>query len=78
MLGGGTECFLGTHIGKIKKKKVLITENSTNSGLSIEDILLLSSVAKSCPALCEPMNCSMPGILHISVNFISLQKPAFL
>ena len=78
MLGGGTECFPGTHTGKIKKKKtMLITENSTNSGLSIEDILL-SSVAKSCPALCEPMNCSMPGILHISVNFISLQKPAFL
>ena len=23
----------------------------------------LSSVAQSCPALCDPMNCSMPGLL---------------
>ena len=23
-----------------------------------------SSVAQSCPALCDPMNCSMPGLWH--------------
>ena len=30
------------------------------------------SVAQSCPALCEPMNCSMPGtpILHYLLEFV--------
>ena len=35
---------------------------------------MFSSVAQSCPALCDPMNCSMPGLLSIT-NSQSLPKP---
>ena len=33
-----------------------------------------SSLAQSCPTLCDPMNCSMPGLLFI-INPRSLPKP---
>ena len=35
-------------------------------GSTTEDFVQFSSVTQSCPALCDPMNCSMPGffVLH--------------
>ena len=38
-----------------------------------ELLLSLSSVAQSCPALCNPMDCSMPG-LPVHINSQSLLK----
>ena len=34
------------------------------------------SVTKSCPALCNPMNCSTPGflVLHIAQSFLKLMS----
>ena len=29
---------------------------------NLEDIVQFNSVAQSCLALCDPMNCSMPGL----------------
>ena len=32
-----------------------------------------SSVAQSCPTLCDPMNCSTPGLLSITISRSSLR-----
>ena len=32
-----------------------------------------TSVAKSCPTLCDPVNCSMPGLLSITISRSSLK-----
>ena len=32
-----------------------------------------SSVAQSCPTLCDPMNCSTPGLLSITISQSSLR-----
>ena len=38
-----------------------------------KDSVQLSSVAQSCPALCDPMDCSTPGLLSISNSWSSLR-----
>ena len=43
--------------------------NVLNRGLGS---VQLSSVAQSCPTLCDPMNCSMPG-LSVHQHFLSVQ-----
>ena len=35
-----------------------------------------SSVVQSCPTLCDPMNCSMPGLLSITNSRSSLKLPS--
>ena len=37
-----------------------------------------SSVAQSCPALCDPMNCSMPGILAKLMSIESVMPSSHL
>ena len=41
------------------------------------EFLLLNSVARSCPTLCEPMDCSMPGfpVLHYLPEFVQTHVP---
>ena len=34
----------------------------TSHSYSVFDTVQFSSVAQSCPTLCDPMNCSMPGL----------------
>ena len=51
---------------------------SINRGTDKEDMVCFSSVqfssvTQSCPTLCDPMDCSMPGFLSIT-NFRSLLK----
>ena len=43
-----------------------------NIVIIISAILLCCSVAKSCPALCDPMNYSTPGfpVLHYLLKFV--------
>ena len=36
--------------------------------------MCISSVAQSCPTLCDPMNCSTPGLLVSITNSQSLPK----
>ena len=57
------------------KKKFLSTSYSDliSDRRGIVIYLLCCSVAKSCPFLCNPMDCSMPGSLSIS-NSCSLPK----
>ena len=43
---------------KKEKKKVAVKSIPPEAELSVQ----FSSVAQSCPALCNPMNCSMPGL----------------
>ena len=40
-----------------------INNTRPDSGHRFKFSLQFSSVAQSCPALCDPMNCSMPGLL---------------
>ena len=38
-------------------------------------IIQLSSVAQSCPTLCDPMNCSMPGLpVHHQLKLMSIES----
>ena len=48
--------------GRYKKMKKI--KNELNQLFSISTLLLVqfSSVAQSCPTLCDPMNCSTPGL----------------
>ena len=42
----------------------LVREPSTKSWKELlKDSIQFSSVAQSCPILCDPMNCSTPGLL---------------
>ena len=50
---------------KIKTKHLEYQMNSSKNAEILERWLIIiqfSSVAQSCPALCEPMNCSTPGL----------------
>ena len=49
--------------GKHKQNEKTVFRMSENiSKLCEQRGLQFSSVAQSCPALCDPMNCSMPGL----------------
>ena len=39
-----------------------ITTNKASGGNGIPASVQFSSVAQSCPTLCDPMNCSLPGL----------------
>ena len=41
---------------------ILQTKGSHMAKLSVMEWYLFSSVAQSCPTLCDPMNCSTPGL----------------
>ena len=44
-------------------KKYLLKHTSTGTSLLVSfQSVQFSSVAQSCPTLCDPMNCSMPGL----------------
>ena len=48
---------------------IIPTDVHTVSSLNIR----FSSVAQSCPTLCDPMNCSTPGLLSITNSQSSLR-----
>ena len=44
--------------------------------LSVFSSVQFSSVAQSCPTLCDPMNCSTPGLpVHHHLQFTQTQRP---
>ena len=48
----------------MKKKKKSNTNNLTRSHkFYAKEVVQFSSVAQSCPTLCDPMDCSTPGFL---------------
>ena len=52
-----SHCYMAeTNTVKIRKTKLFLKINIYISSVQ------LSSVAQSCPTLCDPMNCSMPGL----------------
>ena len=55
---------------------VFFIHDYLNIVIIISAILLCCSVAKSCPALCDPMNYSTPGfpVLHYLPEFVQLMS----
>ena len=51
--------------------------NSMHKGTEVHDRSQFSSVAQSCPTLCNPMDCSMPGfpVLHCLLEFAQTLVP---
>ena len=41
---------------------IILPPKTRDSALILEAQVQFSSVAQSCPTLCDPMNCSMPGL----------------
>ena len=47
---------------KEKSEKVGLKLNIQKAKIMASSLIQFSSVAQSCPTLCDPMNCSMPGL----------------
>ena len=64
ILGGSKITADGDHSHEIKRHLLLGRKAMTNldSILKSRDSVQLSSIAQSCLTLCNPMNCSMPGL----------------
>ena len=66
--------FLYTNNEKIEIKEIIpftiAMKRIKYLGISSDQF---TSVAKSCPTLCDPMNCSMPGLLSITISRSSLK-----
>ena len=64
ILGGSKITAAGDHSHEIKRHLLLGRKAMTNldSILKSRDSVQLSSIAQSCLTLCNPMNCSTPGL----------------
>ena len=59
-VGGGAE---GVTLQLLSQIKIIIIPSNEVGGVRVRDQLTqFSSVAQSCPALCDPMDCSTPGL----------------
>ena len=47
---------------KEKSEKNGLKLNTQNTKIMASGPIQFSSIAQSCPTLCDPMNCSMPGL----------------
>ena len=65
-----------THVSRIGRQ-ILLTLRHLGS-LTISPSVQFSSVAQSCPTLCNPMNCSTPGlpVHHQHLEFTQTQHPS--
>ena len=69
---GSSNCTLHTSTTSSQRPHLVLTKAVTESRLGS-----LQSVAKLCPTLCNPMNCSTPGspVLHYPLEFVQNSYP---
>ena len=70
-VGGGAE---GVTLQLLSQIKIIIIPSNEVGGVRVRDQLTqFSSVAQSCPALCDPMDCSIPGFpVHHQLKLMSI------